>query len=188
MIFSTELLNDYIRPVIKVDGIYRNCHALIDSGAVVPVWTKSSELLRRLGATKLKGSFELHGFGGDGENCEAYRLTVILGNIMYPNLTFVVSSKVKGKISMVLPATMFNKFDCNIDFINSRFTIRNLSNQMVYNYVITDSNGKTYNLSQEVYEISKSNNDDFRLDPIPETGASSIHFDDKPIGTLGSLK
>lgn len=107
---------------------------------------------------------------------------------MYPNLTFVVSSKVKGKISMVLPATMFNKFDCNIDFINSRFTIRNLSNQMVYNYVITDSNGKTYNLSQEVYEISDANNDEFKLDSIIETGASSINFDDKPIGTLGSLK
>lgn len=63
-----------------------------------------------------------------------------------------------------------------------------MSNQISYNYYVYDKDGNKIILTQEVYEISESNNDDFRLDPIPETDASSIHFDDKPIGTLGGLK
>ena len=83
---------------------------------------------------------------------------------------------------------MFQKFEMSIDFHARRFTVSNMSNQISYNYYVYDKDGNKIILTQEIYEISESNNDDYRLDPIPETDASSIHFDDKPIGTLGGLK
>lgn len=39
------------RPIIKLDNIFPGCNALLDTGALFPLWTKDVELLKSLGAT-----------------------------------------------------------------------------------------------------------------------------------------
>lgn len=37
------------RPILKLDEIFSGCTALVDTGAVFPVWTKDEKLLEQLG-------------------------------------------------------------------------------------------------------------------------------------------
>ena len=188
MRFSSEMLSEFVRPVIRLDSVYRGCKVLIDSGAEFAVWTAGDNELERLGARKLNATTTIGGFGGNGEECNLYRYTVKIGEIIFPELLIASGCRHINRFQLILPACMFQKFEMSIDFPARRFTVSNMSNQISYNYYVYDKDGNKIILTQEIYEISESNNDDFRLDPIPETDASSIHFDDKPIGTLGSLK
>ncbi|MBO5353955.1 MAG: hypothetical protein J6A77_11735 [Lachnospiraceae bacterium] len=45
-----HLQADANRPIIHLDEIFPGCTALIDTGAIIPVWTKNVELLKVLGA------------------------------------------------------------------------------------------------------------------------------------------
>lgn len=50
------------RPIIRLDNIFKGCTALLDTGAVFPVWTKSVVLLRQLGAILYKKNLTFSGF------------------------------------------------------------------------------------------------------------------------------
>lgn len=62
-IFDLEVSAD--RPILRLDDLFPGCTALIDTGALFPVWTKSRELLEALGAKIVKRNISFSGFGGD---------------------------------------------------------------------------------------------------------------------------
>ena len=64
MILKYPLDPDASRPLIQLDSIFRNCTALIDTGALIPVWTKQSAVLTRLGAKLEREAVTFGGFGG----------------------------------------------------------------------------------------------------------------------------
>lgn len=86
MRFSSEMLSEFVRPVIRLDYVYRGCKVLIDSGAEFAVWTAGDNELERLGARKLDATTTIGGFGGNGEECNLYRYTVKIGEIIFPEL------------------------------------------------------------------------------------------------------
>jgi hypothetical protein len=56
---------DSDRPIVKLDYIFSGCTALIDTGALFPVWTKDTKLLEQLGAKLVKKDVGFNGFGGN---------------------------------------------------------------------------------------------------------------------------
>lgn len=51
------------RPVVKL-GWFNGCRALLDTGALFPVWTSDGKLLQQLGAKLEKEEVTFGGFGG----------------------------------------------------------------------------------------------------------------------------
>ncbi len=62
-----DLNPDVQRPLIKLNDVFKGCTALIDTGALVPIWTKDVRILEGLGAKLIKKNTEFGGFGGKAE-------------------------------------------------------------------------------------------------------------------------
>ena len=60
---TLELIEKYQRPVVRLNK-FHNIYAMIDTGAVYPVWMSGEERLRRLGAVQKKDSVPFGGLGG----------------------------------------------------------------------------------------------------------------------------
>ncbi len=59
-----ELIGESLRPIIELD-LFPGCLALIDTGAVIPVWTGEESQLAALEGACLTGRREsVSGFGG----------------------------------------------------------------------------------------------------------------------------
>lgn len=58
------------RPVLRLDHLFPGCTALIDTGALFPVWTKNRDLLEALGAKICKRNVLFSGFGGNVFLCK----------------------------------------------------------------------------------------------------------------------
>ena len=50
------------RPVVKLSW-FNGCRALLDTGALFPVWTANGELLKQLGAKQIKENVCFGGYG-----------------------------------------------------------------------------------------------------------------------------
>lgn len=55
------------RPIILLDNIFNGCTALMDTGALFPIWTKDVKLLKALGAELVKKNINFGGFGGNAK-------------------------------------------------------------------------------------------------------------------------
>lgn len=77
------------RPVVVLDK-YKDCLALLDTGAEVPVWTDSENLLRYVYKARLvKAQEKSYGFGGATYG-NLYRIPqFILGTLVYPDLPII---------------------------------------------------------------------------------------------------
>ena len=123
----------FSRPVVNLDNIFLGCLALIDTGALFPVWTASEESLKELGA-KLDSSLlegEIRGFGGSAKGT-LYRLTINLNGIYYIELPILASRLPTSRFHMVLPSTMFSDMELVIDYRNHSLEIDTRSNQVSY--------------------------------------------------------
>lgn len=81
--FDLEMSAD--RPILRLDYLFPGCTALIDTGALFPVWTKSRELLEALGAKVCKRNVLFSGFGGNVYG-DIYTFTLQLGSLIYPEM------------------------------------------------------------------------------------------------------
>lgn len=68
------------RPVVKLDW-FNGCRALLDTGALFPVWTANGNSLQQLGAKLIKEKVNFGGFGGDAEG-SLYRIDFQLGGLI----------------------------------------------------------------------------------------------------------
>ena len=75
------------RPVVKLDWFF-GCRALLDTGALFPVWTASGEVLQKLGAKLVKEKVSFGGFGGDTEGA-LYRIDFQLGELIFKDMPIV---------------------------------------------------------------------------------------------------
>lgn len=67
------------RPIARLDW-FSGCRALIDTGALFPVWTKSEALLRKLGGRLETGNVSFSGFGGKTSG-QLYRINFHLNGL-----------------------------------------------------------------------------------------------------------
>ena len=103
---TLELIEKYQRPVVRLNK-FHNIYAMIDTGAVYPVWMSGEERLRRLGAVKKKDSGPFGGLGGM-TNGALYEIPALqLGDLIYPNMS-IIAHRSDFPVPLLLPATMFN--------------------------------------------------------------------------------
>lgn len=127
------------RPIARLDW-FKDCRALIDTGALFPVWTKGEALLVKLGARLEKENVSFSGFGGE-TNGSLYRVDFSLNGIQYIDMPIVAKTMNDLNCHMILSATMFEKMVYTIDTIHKYFSIDTVDNQIVRILRISDEYG-----------------------------------------------
>lgn len=128
------------RPVVKLNW-FNGCRALLDTGALFPVWTASGQLLQQLGAKLIKEKVSFGGFGGETEGA-LYRINFRLGDLIFKDMPIVATGMEGLNCHLILPATMFDKMIYEIDTINHVLNINTRDNQLVRILKVSDDNGK----------------------------------------------
>lgn len=131
------------RPIIKLDDIFPGCTALIDTGAVFPVWTKDFKLLEGLGAKLYKRDIPFGGFGGITKG-DVYKFTLTLGNIVFPEMQIMACHNDNIPGFFLFSATMFNKLNYTIDNQNKKLILSTWDNQCSFNLTIIDEKGNLH--------------------------------------------
>lgn len=142
------LLDKSLRPVIEV-GIFPGCRALIDTGAVIPVWVAAeSQLAASEGvrATGRRGT--VSGFGGSSEG-NMYEMTLEFDGLYYIDLPIVASRMRNTPWHIILPATLFDNMIYTIDNIRRIAIFEAPDNQLVRHLKYSDKDGGLYIFSQE---------------------------------------
>lgn len=118
-IVSIPLLQDYQRPVVE---IYENW-ALIDTGAVVPVFSLHPKQVKKEFHGELaKSSIPIGGIGGNSMG-DVYRLpSFSIDRLVYAPFEVFVPRKPLLNFPFLLPATMFFGMD---------YTIKNSSHEFI---------------------------------------------------------
>lgn len=145
---SFSLKKTLRRPIALLKN-WHNVYALIDTGALFPVWVAKEHALARLGAKLLIDNVEFGGFGGKVKG-KLYKLPYFqLGELIYPNL-HIILCEMDMPCQMILSATMFHKLRYEIDDENGIFNVTIPENQSnVRNLIIEDRNGKLHVLCTE---------------------------------------
>ena len=116
--FSISLLQKYERPIIKL----YNLSALIDTGAVIPVFSIDPDIIAKYFETKLilkDGS--ISGFGGD-ERGSVYSIKNFkIGDLIFNDFEVFVPHEPRLKFPFLLSATLFYGMSYEIDTINEKF-------------------------------------------------------------------
>jgi hypothetical protein len=122
------------RPIVNLDDVFVGCKALIDTGALFPVWAAPEQILQKLGATRdvKLPSDKIGGFGGESKG-NIYRMTVKMDSIYFIDMPFIAVEMKGSRFHLVLPATLFFGMEMNINFQNHSVTIETNSNQVSYN-------------------------------------------------------
>lgn len=142
--FTLKLDKNAQRPIVLLEHWYR-ISALLDTGAVCPVWTKREELLFRLGATKLNKKVPISGFGGTAYG-NVYELPELrVGKLKYSKIPIIASIMMDIPFQLILPATLFNDLIYEIDDKNHKLNISIPDDESLdRNLRIKDSNGQLH--------------------------------------------
>lgn len=138
--FSVNLLEEYQRPITKIDGI----NALIDTGAIIPTFSMPAPAVESLyGARKILDSANITGFGGSCHG-KVYEMdSFAFGDMKFEPFQFFVPDNNEIKQPILLSATMFYGTEYDIDTINNNFTVRvNDEKDLTKSFKIKDLNGQ----------------------------------------------
>ena len=124
------------RPIARLDW-FTGCRALVDTGALFPIWTKSESLLIKLGGRLEKHNVPFSGFVGMTSG-HLYRINFNLNGLQYIDMPIVVKPMNDLNCHMILSATMFEKMVYTIDNINKHLSIDTKDNQIVRILRISD--------------------------------------------------
>ncbi len=138
--FTLSLLNDQ-RPVLYFDDKPRKT-ALLDTGALFPVWIQDKQYLEKMGGVCVKDHVSFGGFGGEAEGY-LYRLpSLTIGNLVYPNFPLIACDKIDLPYHMILSATMFRNLLYEIDDKHHHLNITVPDDEsLIRNMIIEDANG-----------------------------------------------
>jgi len=140
---TLKLYPEYQRPVVKLEQ-FHNLKAMIDTGAVYPVWMSGEERLQRLGAIKKKDSVPFGGLGGM-TNGALYEIPALkLGDLIYPNMS-IIAHRSNFPVPLLLPATMFSGLIYEINNKTHRLNITVPDDESISRRLtIKDKNGRLY--------------------------------------------
>ena len=140
---TLKLYPEYQRPVVKLEQ-FHNLKAMIDTGAVYPVWMNGEERLQRLGAVKKKDSVPFGGLGGMTRGALYEIPTLQLGDLIYPRMS-IIAHRSNFPVPLLLPATMFNNLIYEINNKTHRLNITVPDNESISrNLVIKYENERLY--------------------------------------------
>ena len=140
--FSIPLKKNYERPVIEL----YNLDSLIDTGAVIPVFSIVPAVFKKYFNSKLilKDGF-VGGIGGY-ERGSVYSIKNFkIGDLIFEDFEVFVPNKPKIQFPFLLNATLFYGMSYEIDTINEKFTVRMKDEQSFKReFKIKELNGKLY--------------------------------------------
>jgi len=129
MLSAISFISDDIRQNTTKDVLQNfsgyGIPVLIDTGAIIPIWTGNLKLLLKFGATFYKSNVPFSGFGGIVYG-DAYNLPdLYIGNLHFKDIKIVASSTL-GNVPffMIISATMFRGLAYEIDMIDYNLNIR----------------------------------------------------------------
>lgn len=128
------------RPIARLEW-FSGCRALIDTGALFPVWTKSESLLIKLGGRLVRNNVSFSGFGGKTDG-QLYRVNFNLNELQYINMPIVVKPMNDLNCHIILSSTMFEGTIYTIDTINKCISIDTKDNQIVRILKVSDEYGR----------------------------------------------
>ncbi len=138
--FTLDLYKSIQRPVIFLEEWYK-FDAMIDTGALFPVWVDDEKALVKLGAKCIKNDVRFGGFGGEAKG-NLYRIDYFrIGELVYPDFP-IIACKVKAPCHMILSASMFSHLRYEIDDDNHKLNVTIPDSQsLVRNLTIWDEKG-----------------------------------------------
>ncbi len=140
---TLELIEKYQRPVVKLKEFHK-LEAMIDTGAVFPIWMSGEARLRGLGAVKLIESVEFGGLGGMTKGALYEIPTFRLGGLIYPHMK-IIAHRSNFPVPLLLPAIMFNNLIYEIDNKTHRLNITVPDDEShIRNLTIKDDNGRLH--------------------------------------------
>lgn len=143
------------KPIVELKTWY-NFDALLDTGALFPVWTATEPLITKVGGTLIKQGIAFGGFGGQTAG-NLYQLEkFVLGDLVFPNMAIITCNDLKDvPYQLILSATMFSNLIYEIDDRNKKFNVTIPDGEsIVRRLAIEDSSGKLHVLcsSEETSE------------------------------------
>lgn len=140
--FSIPLKRKYQRPIIELYKL----SALIDTGAVIPVFFISPAIIEKFFDTKLILSNTSIGGLGGSEKGSVYSISEFkVGELTFENFEFFVPYEPKFKFHFLLSATLFYGMDYEFDTINGKFIVRMQDDQpLKRDFKVKDLDGKLY--------------------------------------------
>ena len=145
--FTLNLMEDQ-RPIIylglKNDMVKVN--AMLDTGALFPMWVTDEDILINLGSVLVKKDVEISGIGGKAKG-NLYKMDSIeVGDLVYPGF-YIVACKMDLPCHILLSATMFQNLIYEIDDKNHKLNISIPDDEsIVRNLKIEDKNGRLHML------------------------------------------
>lgn len=133
------------KPIVELKTWY-NFDALLDIGALFPVWTAAEPLITKIGGILIKQGITFGGFGGQTIG-NLYQLEkFVLGDLVFPNMAIITCNDLKDvPYQLILSATMFSNLIYEIDDRNKKFNVTIPdSESIVRRLAIEDFNGKLH--------------------------------------------
>ena len=82
------------RPIVNLNW-FNGCRALIDTGALFPIWNKNEDVLvKKLGAVLIKKNITFGGFGGETQG-NLYRINFELNGLYFLDMPIVASKLIR---------------------------------------------------------------------------------------------
>ena len=130
------------RPIIMLGN---GLDALLDTGALIPVWVgEESVLTRGLKAQLVKRTVPFFGFGGKTYG-NLYKVTIQVGELLDPDMHVIACNEWNASFHMILSATMFSNLIYEIDEYNHKFNVTVPDSESSIRHLkIVDKNGKIY--------------------------------------------
>lgn len=140
-----DLNKDFQRPIIYLSN-WHGLNAMLDTGALFPIWTAPEKVLQNLGGILLKNNVQFGGFGGRayGNLYKLNQLTV--GKLVFPDMAVIACNDLANvPYHILLSATMFQHLRYEIDDENHKFNVTVPSGEScVRNLMIQDNGGKLH--------------------------------------------
>ena len=145
--FTLRLQKRTQRPIAKLDTFY-GIDAMLDTGAVFPIWLMDESLLVALGGKLILNHAKFGGFGGLSVG-KVYELPLVqIGGLQFTGMD-IIAYKMNMPCSMIMSATMFQNLIYEVDDFNHRLNVTIPDSQSnVRNLTIRDVNGKLQVLCQ----------------------------------------
>ena len=128
------------RPLIELaNGV----SVLIDTGAIIPVWCASEELLKeRYKCKYIKKNVSFKGYDGV-INGNIYTIDAFaLGELVYPHLPVIACEDEDSEFSMLLSATMFDRLILSLDFKEHKALVQLPDGESIVRNIVITKNGK----------------------------------------------
>ena len=111
--FTLWLSEDEQRPIVRLrNGVALD--AMLDTGAVFPIWVSTKERLLDIGGTFDRSDIPFGGFGGLTKG-DLYRIpTFCVGDLVFPQFPVILSPH-DLPCQILLSATMFNRLVYEVD-------------------------------------------------------------------------